>query len=600
MNGSISQVLLLISFVLFVLLAAMPTLPAFAQSDQGIQRLQHQFDSLRLSDSLRRFELQQQVDRLKSGSDDQMRAGLSKFLREERREDSIAASRRQLILQQMKATEGSPVVPFRDTLFFIYTRVGSFTSEHRATATAQRIYRLYEDYAFQPDSVKLSFGVSSTEIMYGEEVVMSVNELEALWHGVSTEKLAQQYRDVIANAIVEEQEQTSLPHIALRAVGLFLVIAGILLVVKLINRLFSRLRKRIIGGKEWLARGVRLGNYQFLDSGRLMQVVLFFVNALRLIIIVISVYIALPLMFLMFPWTEGIAETLMGWILTPLRLVAVGFMSHLPDLFTIIVIVLVTHYVLKFLKFITTEIESGALVIQDFYPDWARPTFNIVRFLVISFAFIIIFPYLPGSDSPVFQGVSVFLGLLLSLGSSSAISNGVAGLVITYMRPFKVGDRIKIGDISGDVVQKTLLVTRIRTVKNEEITVPNSSILSGHTINYTTTAAELGLILYTSVTIGYSVPWRQVHALLIAAARDTPSILNDEHHQPFVLQTALQDFYIEYQLNAYTRDSHRIAPIYSDLHQNIQDKFAEAGVEIMSPHYRSVRDGNDPALPGPS
>jgi small-conductance mechanosensitive channel len=173
----------------------------------------------------------------------------------------------------------------------------------------------------------------------------------------------------------------------------------------------------------------------------------------------------------------------------------------------------------------------------------------------------------------------------------------VAGLVITYMRPFRIGDRVKIGDISGDVIEKTVLVTRIRTVKNEDITVPNSAVLSGHTINYTTAAREAGLILHTSVTIGYSVPWRLVQELLLAAARDTPSIMKDEVHQPFVLQTSLHDFYIEYQLNAYTQDSHRILSIYSHLHQQILDKFSEAGVEIMSPHFRAVRDGNGVELP---
>jgi len=244
------------------------------------------------------------------------------------------------------------------------------------------------------------------------------------------------------------------------------------------------------------------------------------------------------------------------------------------------------------------EIEAGVLVLPGFYPDWSRPTLNIVRILVIAFSFIVIFPYLPGSDSPIFQGVSVFLGLLLSLGSSSAISNLVAGLVITYMRPFRIGDRVKIGDISGDVVQKTVLVTRIRTIENEDITVPNSAILSGHTINYSTAAREAGLILHTSVTIGYSVPWRPVLELLLSAAQITPLILLDDSHRPFVVQTALHDFYIEYQLNVYTQDSHKTLMTYSNLHQNIQDKFAEAGIEIMSPHFRAVRNGDDAELPG--
>lgn len=183
------------------------------------------------------------------------------------------------------------------------------------------------------------------------------------------------------------------------------------------------------------------------------------------------------------------------------------------------------------------------------------------------------------------------------MGSSSAISNAVAGLVITYMRPFKVGDRIKIGEVAGDVIEKSLLVTRIRTIKNEDITLPNSTVLSGHTINYTTAAQELGLILHTSVTIGYDVPWKQVHELLLKAALATEGIMKDEKHKPFVLQTSLDDFYVAYQLNAYTNESNRMAAIYSGLHQNIQDQFNEAGVEILSPHYRAARDGNMTTIP---
>jgi small-conductance mechanosensitive channel len=225
------------------------------------------------------------------------------------------------------------------------------------------------------------------------------------------------------------------------------------------------------------------------------------------------------------------------------------------------------------------------------------PTFNIVRVLLYAFMFIVIFPYLPGSESPVFQGVSVFLGILFSLGSSSAISNAVAGLVITYMRPFKIGDRIKIGDLTGDVVEKSLLVTRIRTIKNEAITIPNSTILSGHTINYTTSANDKGLIIYTGVTIGYDVPWKKVHEMLIAAANSTSGILNEENKKPFVLQKSLDDFYVSYEINAYTTETNRLAVIYSELHQNIQEKFREASIEILSPHYKAERDGNASTVP---
>src|SRR5260370_19943875 len=229
-----------------------------------------------------------------------------------------------------------------------------------------------------------------------------------------------------------------------------------------------------------------------------------------------------------------IPEKLIGWIVTPLKHVLTSLISYVPNLFTILVIVVVTHYVIKLLKYLANEIERGALTLPGFYSDWANTTFNIARFLLYSFMFTVIFRYLPGSDSPVFRGVSVFVGVLFSFGSTSATANTIAGLVITYMRPFKIGDRVKIGEFSGDVIEKSLLVTRIRTIKNEEISIPNAEILSHHTINYTTASHDLWVILHADVTIGYDVHWKQVHQLLIEAALLTNEIVKEERRKPYV------------------------------------------------------------------
>jgi small-conductance mechanosensitive channel len=209
--------------------------------------------------------------------------------------------------------------------------------------------------------------------------------------------------------------------------------------------------------------------------------------------------------------------------------------------------------------------------------------------------FIVIFPHLPGSESPIFQGVSVFIGVVFSLGSSSIINNVVSGLVITYMRPFKVGDRIKIGEVVGNVIEKTPFVTRVRTPKNEEVTIPNSGILSAQTFNYTDSAKKHKLILHTDVTLGYDVPWRQIHKLLIDAAGRTTNVLKEP--KPFVLQTAFDDFVVIYEINVYVQEADLMAIIYSELSQNIQDVFNEAGIEIMSPSYTAHRDGNKTVIP---
>jgi small-conductance mechanosensitive channel len=163
------------------------------------------------------------------------------------------------------------------------------------------------------------------------------------------------------------------------------------------------------------------------------------------------------------------------------------------------------------------------------------------------------------------------------------------------MRAFRLGDRVQIADTVGDVIEVSLLVTRIRTIKNVEITIANSMVLSSHIINFSGSVQNEGLILHTTVTIGYDAPWRKIHKLLIDAALSTDNILTTP--APFVLQTALDDFYVHYQINAYTDQPSNMAKTYSDLHQNIQDKFYEGGVEIMSPHFSTIRDGNHIAIP---
>jgi small-conductance mechanosensitive channel len=303
----------------------------------------------------------------------------------------------------------------------------------------------------------------------------------------------------------------------------------------------------------------------------------------------------LPIIFSIFPFSRNWADTLFHLIWSPFRGVLVSVWEFLPNLFSILVIYFVMKYVIRFVRYIFHEIEAEKLTISGFHADWAMPTYSIVRFLLYAFMFVLIFPYLPGSDSNIFKGVSVFIGILFSLGSSSAIANMVAGLVITYMRPFKIGDRIRIGEVSGDVLEKTLLVTRLRTTKNEVVTIPNSSVLNGNTTNYSSEAAGQGLIIHTTVTIGYDVPWVDMHNALIEAALRTEKILPEP--RPFVLQTGLEDFYVAYQINAYTREAGRQAFVYSQLHQNIQDVCNERGIEILSPHYRAARDGNMTSIP---
>jgi small-conductance mechanosensitive channel len=279
---------------------------------------------------------------------------------------------------------------------------------------------------------------------------------------------------------------------------------------------------------------------------------------------------------------------LFGYILNPLRDIIVGAVNYIPNLFKIIIIVFITRYVQRGIKFLANHVGSGRLVIPGFYADWAMPTMKILQVLLWAFMVAIIYPYQPGSDSRAFQGVSVFVGIIFSLGSSTAIGNLVAGLVITYMRPFKIGDRVQIKDITGFVVEKTMMVVRLRTHKNEYVTFPNTMILGSNIINYNTSCDEdeEGLIIFAEITFGYATPWQTVHDILINAALATDHV--QKIPKPFVLQTKLDDYYACYQINCYTKEVGKVPLIYTMLYENIQNGFREAGIDMTAAHYRII------------
>lgn len=496
---------------------------------------------------------------------------------------------------EVSVERGYPVHLFADTLFYVYNRLASLSPIERAANISARLHKVFDNDYISADDFVLQANGHYMDIICGESVVMSISEDDAARAGNTNVDLAGQYINKMKESFVKAREDRGLLKTLIRAGLVLLVLGGIFFLIRMIMKGHIWVEAKIASNKEKLLKNLSYKDYTFLTADQELVVISWFLKIFKWFIVVLLVYLLLPLVFSIFPFTRGWADTLFGFIWKPFSGIMKSVWDYLPNFFTIIVIVFVFKYLIRFVKYIFDEVDSGNLQIAGFHEDWALPTFSIVKFLLYAFMFIIIFPYLPGSDSGIFQGVSVFLGLLVSLGSSSAISNIVAGLVITYMRPFKDGDRIKIGDVTGVVIERTLLVTRLKTVKNEEITIPNSAVLSGNTTNFSAVATTDGLILHTTVTIGYDVPWRDVHAALIESARRTTNLIADK--QAFVLQTSLDDFYVAYQLNAYTAEAGAVAPIYSELHQHIQDVFAERGIEIMSPHYRAERDGNDITIP---
>lgn len=550
----------------------------------------------RVSDSIKKVELETQLSSLKT-TDNLQKEELLKQLNEiENSKNQRIASKKARIDSLRSIAKGYVVFGAnKDTLFKIYSKIGASTPKERASTISKKIRKLYEDDFLNTDSILVQKSENTFDIVYGEIIIMSISENDAIWYGKPMAELANSFRETITESIVLAKDDSSILKLFLRIGLVIIVIVVAWFIVMLIGKGYTRFVAYVNGKKDIWFKDVSYNSYTFLTAEQELKVALFFLKIFRWFIYAFMLYISLPIIFSIFPFSRDWADALFQLIWSPFKGVLVSVWQYLPNLFSILVIYFVMKYVIRFVKYIFSEIESEKLVLSGFHSDWAMPTFSIVRFLLYAFMFVLIFPYLPGSDSNIFKGVSVFIGVLFSLGSSSAIANMVAGLVITYMRPFKIGDRIKIGDVTGDVLEKTLLVTRVRTVKNEVITIPNSAVLSGNTINYTIEAREQGLIIHTTVTIGYDVPWRDMHQVLIDAALRTELLLNEP--KPYVLQTSLDDFYVSYQINAFTKEASKQALIYSTLHQNIQDVCNERGIEILSPHYRAARDGNMVTIP---
>lgn len=505
------------------------------------------------------------------------------------------AGQKQRIDSLRQEVTGVPVVVEGDTLFYFYAKRGGHTPQQRAENVAADIAELGKLLNLQPDSVYVESSDIVTDVMYKGKVLVSFTDMDGLWENCTRDQLAADKRLVIMEKLHQMKESHGLLQLGKRIVYFILVLVGQYLLFRVTNWLFRKLKLRIVRLRNTRLKPFSIQDYELLDTLKQVKLLVFLASLVRYVIMFLQLLLTVPLLFSIFPQTKDLAYQLFSYIWNPVKSIFIGVVDYIPNLFTIFIIYMAVKYLVRLFRYLADEVQSEHLKLRGFYPDWAIPTYHIIRFLLYAFMLAMIYPYLPGSNSGVFQGISVFVGLIVSLGSSTVIGNIIAGLVITYMRPFKIGDCIKLNDTTGNVVEKTPLVTRIRTPKNEVVTIPNSFVMSSHTVNFSQSAREYGLIIHSEVSIGYDVSWRTVNKLLVEAALNTPGVVDDP--RPFVLSTSLSDWYPVYQVNAYIKDADRLAEIYSDLHQNIQDRFNEAGVEIMSPHYMAVRDGNASTIP---
>jgi small-conductance mechanosensitive channel len=469
--------------------------------------------------------------------------------------------------------------------------VSAFPASIRASEVRSEIVKLAMDKSFSVEDLSVVEGPAGTsEIHAGNAILMHVITEDARAEGIERSLLARVFLLKIKESITQYREDRSSRNLLQNtgfALGITLITA---VVLWLFIKLFHRVNRWVIRRVHKNVRTLEDKSHNIINAASVWSLIASMLRAVRFLAVLIIAYLYLNTVLGLYPWTRPTAMALFNLVLDPLEQLGQGIIASIPNLIFLTLLFILVRYLIRVIRAFFDGIAGGRIKLENFEADWADPTFKILRILILAFAVVVAYPYIPGSNSMAFKGVSLFLGVIFSLGSSSFISNMIAGLTMTYRGAFKEGDRVRIGDVFGTVERVKLMVTRIRTPKNETVIVPNSNIINNNVINYSLLAREEGLILHTTVGIGYDTPWRQVEAMLKIAAERTSGLKMNP--PPFVLQNALGDFAVNYQLNAYCGDAARIQNIYSELHANIQDVFNEHGVQIMSPAYE-----NDPAQP---
>jgi small-conductance mechanosensitive channel len=485
----------------------------------------------------------------------------------------------------------APVVLDGRTLFRV-RGTSSFPAAERAAAIAARIVSVARAGSIPTESIAVEPGAIGLEIRAGDQILMTIIPADAALESVQLRTLGDVHRRRIV-AAVEQYRAEREPRRLLRGLGLAVAATSafvglVLLIYRVFRRLSSLFEQRLTARIERLPSAAR----HLVQAQQLRELIGGTVRGIRWLMLLALTYVWLQFVLGQFPWTRVLSEQLLAVLINPLEQMGAGFLEFVPSLVFLIVLTLLTRYGLRLLRLVFTAVERRNLTIGSFDPDWAGPAYKLIRVLVIALALVMAYPYLPGSGSEALRGISVFGGLMFSLGASTMVSNVLAGYLNTFGRTFRVGDVIQVGEVRGQVTQIRLLTTRVRTVKNEEITLPNSIVLGSPVTNYSALAQSNGLVLHTEVGIGYEVPWRQVHAMLEEAARRTPDLQREP--APFILQRRLGDFAVVYELNVYASSANGMLLSYSRLHQNILDVFNEHGVQIMTPAYEG--DPEQPKL----
>ncbi|MCB5249811.1 MAG: mechanosensitive ion channel family protein [Candidatus Cloacimonetes bacterium] len=487
--------------------------------------------------------------------------------------------------------EGYPVFLNQKEIFRLYSGYQHISLIERVKIIESRFEAIKTNRKSNPDSLLIQNVGKDVFISYYGTPLVYITDDDVQVLKKDKMAIAEDIHDSIKKELMPLLSSLSLKNQIISATIIILLIALIVIatyyILRFINKIWHKTEFFVKRLTDKLPNGIHIRGVNLTSYTQVKNSLMFLVKLAKFLVYLFILYNAVYLILYVIPATQDIARQLQHYLTRPIINISRAFFDYLPNIFFIVVVLFIAKYVIKFLKYFFDELRKGTIKFKNFYPEWADSTFQIAKFLIYFFVIVIIFPYLPGSESPAFKGVSIFVGVLFSLGSSSAIANIVAGIILTYMRAFKIGDFVRIGNTQGELIESSLLVVKIKTFQNIEVTIPNSIVLGGQIFDLSRHSHENGLVLQLKVELGFDVPWTKVHELLIIAAKKTSDVLKDR--EPFVLQTALNESVVEYELNAAINDPFKMRRASSELYGNIVEIFNENNIDLIC-HIHNVVD----------
>ena len=470
-----------------------------------------------------------------------------------------------------------PIVVLRASLF-------GRPADERVAAGQLTLDRLVEDGITGPVQARSIGPVVSLEVAGRRVVAILPPDVDTL-AGETPTNVGTAAARRLENALQEVSELRRPRQLFVAVLAVLLATAIFVALALLLVKARRAASERIAGAAERRLHAAKIGDAEFVRSSHIIEFVHRIIGMVTWAVALVLAYSWLTFTLRRFPYTRPWGESLRGYFVNELMRMGTAILNALPGLFTVLVIVLVTRVVIRIAQLFFQAVEDGRVTIPWMYKETAQPTRKLLTVGLWLFAMVIAYPYLPGSQSDAFKGMSVFIGLVLSLGSSGIVNQVMSGFMLTYSRALRVGDFVAVGDVEGNVTQVGTLSTKIKTNKGEDVTIPNAIVVSQTVTNYSRFADDEGVFVPTDVTIGYDVPWRQVEALLLLAAARAPGVRRDP--APVVREAALEDAYVRYTLQFCLEHPAARRKTLAAVHAHILDAFNEYGVQITSPKYET-------------